>query len=62
MRPPLTPQEFAALLVRSRNWHLVQAARARREVGSHEGMADKLEAEIRAMGFDPQPPMGPRAA
>lgn len=71
---PLSPQEYARRLIRSRNWHLVQAGRMRRravalygDVRAHEREADLLEAEIRALGFDPQPPRngptgGPRAA
>lgn len=69
----LTPQEMARRLIRSRNWHLVEAARARlrevlairainRDVELHEAAAKLCEDEIRGLGFDPQPPMGPRAA
>jgi hypothetical protein len=69
----LTRQEVARRLIRSRNWRLKQAGEARlREVHAirdvrvdvelHERAAADCEAEIRALGFDPQPPMGPRAA
>lgn len=58
----LTPQEYARRLIRSRNWHQVRAGRCRQEVAAHEREADRLEAEIRELGFDPQPPFGPRVA
>lgn len=70
---PRTPQEIARLLIRSRNWHLKMAGEASRqraeararwadEEDRHAQEAERLEAQIRALGFDPQPPMGPRAA
>jgi hypothetical protein len=69
----LTAQAYARRLIRARNWHLVEAGRADRraaearalwlgEADRHQAQAEWLEGEIRALGFDPQPPAGPRAA
>jgi hypothetical protein len=67
--PTLTPQEYARRLIRARTWHLYNAGRMRlraqdvlAEAARSEGMAASLETEIRGLGFDPQPPMGPRPA
>lgn len=64
----LTPQEIARRLVRARNWHLYQAGAQRHRllevagaVNRHEEEAERIGKQIAAMGFDPQPPMGPRA-
>lgn len=65
----LMPQEWARRLVRSRNWFLYEAGAARRraelalsDAARAEGHAAALETQILDLGFDPQPPMGPRAA
>jgi hypothetical protein len=64
----LTPQEIARRLIRSRNWHLVEAARCRQRrldlvdtEMDHEQEAQRIADQVRALGFDPQPPMGPRS-
>jgi hypothetical protein len=61
MSEGLATQDHARRLIRARNWHLVAAGRQRREVAAHEAEAERLAAEILALGFDPQPPMAPRA-
>jgi hypothetical protein len=65
----ITPQDWARRLIRSRNWHLYQAGAARNqlarwvaEAAGHEAQAQALKDEIEALGFQPQPPMGPRDA
>lgn len=65
----LTPQEYVRRLIRARNWHLHNAGAMRRkasdlvgEAARSEGEAEALEVQIRGLGFDPQPPMGPRLA